>query len=346
MRYSKLIIGCILSSGIVISMFLAVSYAQQAPKPIELQFNFLWPPQAQQVTDGYAPWFAEIEKRTGGRVKINPHYLNSLAPIQEAYNAALTGLADISEIDLQLHPGMFPMYDVVYYGFPSTKYSRFTRNFWILQKEFPKMREEWNKVKLLYAWSMGPNRIESVKPVRKLEDAKGIKLAGMGDKNPRYSQALGFTGVSLPPMEVYTAIDKGVVDGATMTSDSLVSFRLAEVVKYHTYVSIGGTLFVVTMNKAKWDSLPSDIQKIFDDVSEKWAMDFWDNAMFKMEKKSIQYGIDHGVEAIDLSSEETAKWDPKIKPLQEKYIESLEKKNLPGKELIDRYIKLIDQNEM
>ena len=79
----------------------------QPVKPIELKLNFLWPSEAQQVKGAYQPWINEIEKRSNGKVKITPYYLNSLAPIQEAYNAAITGIADISELDLQMHPGLF-----------------------------------------------------------------------------------------------------------------------------------------------------------------------------------------------------------------------------------------------
>jgi TRAP-type C4-dicarboxylate transport system substrate-binding protein len=315
-------------------------------KPIELKLNFLWPSEAQQVKGAYQPWINEIEKRSNGKVKITPYYLNSLAPIQEAYNAAITGIADISELDLQMHPGLFSMHDIIYYTPPSAKYARWCRITKTLENEFPQMMNELSKVKLLFSWSMGSNHVESIKPVRKLEDAPGVKLGGMGDKIPRFGQAMGFATESIPPFEAYTSVEKRVLDGVMMTSDCLVSWRMADVVKYHSYISIAGTLFIVVMNKEKWNSLPTDIKNVFDEVSSKWVPDYFDQYFSGIEKSSIAQGVSKGVEAIELSPAELARWDIKTKGLIDEYIKTMEDKKLPGKKLYNRWMELVAREKM
>lgn len=49
--------------------------------------------------------------------------------------------------------------------------------------------------------------------------------------------------------------------------DHHAPFRLHEVTRYHTEVRLGWTLFVLTMNKARYDGLPADIRRILDDTT-------------------------------------------------------------------------------
>jgi TRAP-type C4-dicarboxylate transport system substrate-binding protein len=46
-------------------------------------------------------------------------------------------------------------------------------------------------------------------------------------------EALGGTPVGLPPGAVYENAEKGVIDGAVFTWDTMASFKLAEVIKHH-----------------------------------------------------------------------------------------------------------------
>ena len=142
------------------------------------------------------------------------------------------------------------------------------------------------------------------------------------------------------PADATEALMKGVVDGNLSPTEVLLGFKQAELVDYITMTPfIYNTLFFCVMNLEKWNSLPSDVQKAFDQVNEKWAEKagkIWDSHM----QEGLDYGVkDNGMEVIELSAEEVARWKALLAPLHDKYIADMTAKGLPGKEVLDWVLK-------
>ena len=78
-------------------------------------------------------------------------------------------------------------------------------------------------------------------------------------------RALGTVPVGMPIPKVYEALSRGVVEGTWIPWTIMRPFRLHEVTKYHTEVALSCALFLMTMNKKRYDGLPADIRKIVDD---------------------------------------------------------------------------------
>jgi len=182
---------------------------------------------------------------------------------------------------------------------------------------------EFNDVHVLYFHAHGPGvLLTTEKPVRTLEDLEGlvIRSTGVGAK---IIEALGAQGYGAPQGEAYELMSKGTIDGSLTPREVLKGWNQAEVVKYVTgCYGVGYTadMFVV-INKDKWDSLPSDIQKIFTEASEAWiekhgmVWDYYDKA-------AIDYFLTfEGREVIELSPDEMARWVSAAgKPLIGQYI--------------------------
>ena len=113
-------------------------------------------------------------------------------------------------------------------------------------------------------------------------------------------------------------------------------------VKYVTNcTAVGNTsMMFVVMNKAKWDSLPSDIQKIFTDVSKEF-IDRHGKIWNYGDEEGLQYFLDigQGREVITLSESEIDKWvDAAVKPMIDKYITDKTAAGLPASQY-ETYIK-------
>jgi TRAP-type C4-dicarboxylate transport system substrate-binding protein len=137
-------------------------------------------------------------------------------------------------------------------------------------------------------------------------------------------------------------LSKGIVKGSISSLDVLKGFRQAEVVKCVTLTYFHVAPFFVSMNMEKWNSLPQEIQKVFDDVSKEYidiAGDVWDKAS----NAGLDYARKEGLEIITLTSEEKARWHAAYKPLREEYINEMAKKGLPGKAFIGEIERLIKQ---
>jgi TRAP-type C4-dicarboxylate transport system substrate-binding protein len=95
------------------------------------------------------------------------------------------------------------------------------------------------------------------------------------------------------------------------------------------------------MSKQKWDSLPPEVQKVFDEVSPQWipkAALVWDTA----DAKAKDYILKMGNEIIPLSKEENARLAKAVQPVVDEYVQAAEAKGLPGKEYVKTIRELID----
>jgi TRAP-type C4-dicarboxylate transport system substrate-binding protein len=146
---------------------------------------------------------------------------------------------------------------------------------------------------------------------------------------------LGFTPVTVGLGDVYTAADKGVIDGAVLPTDLLEGRKLAEVFHYGTKVSLGYNTFYLAMNKKKYESLPADIRKAIDDVGGDHIVDLYAKIWLKLDEQGARYAVEkEKFQFIELSSSELARWEKAVKPVWDAKEADLDAKGLPGKKII------------
>jgi TRAP-type C4-dicarboxylate transport system substrate-binding protein len=179
----------------------------------------------------------------------------------------------------------------------------------------------------MYLHAHGPGLIHTKdKPVKKLEDMKGLKLRGHGT-SAKYQKALGAIPVGKPMPECYQMIQKGVVEGASYPFEANKGWRLAEVTKYCTAAISAAyhTTFFVVMNKDKWASLPVDVQRIIESINREWEVkhaEAWDSS----DLVGVQYFLSKGGTIIGLDSKESDRWRQAVAPVADAYVADMKKK--------------------
>jgi TRAP-type C4-dicarboxylate transport system substrate-binding protein len=291
---------------------LAVPLSSGCPAPtptevIELTYNNFFPPW--HFHSVLADQFCEeIEARTDGWVRITYYSGGGLAPAPETYDAVVEGICDIGMSCLAYTMGRFPACELVDlpHGYP---------NGWTATKVANDFYEKFKPAELadahpLYFHAHGPGVIFTTeKPVRTLEDMKGLVLRSTGN-GAKIAEALGATGYAASQGEAYELMSKGVIDGSVTPPEVLKGWKQAEVVKYITMCTDVGytTDMFVVMNKAKWESLPDQYKRIFTEVSEEWTEKHgmvWDY----YDKVAIDYFLTfEGREVIELPPDEMARW--------------------------------------
>ena len=96
-----------------------------------------------------------------------------------------------------------------------------------------------------------------------------MKLRGPTRQVTKLLASLGATPVGMPLPGVPDALSKGVIDGAVIPWEVVPSVKVHELAKYHSEFdpslpALYTTTFVMTMNKAKYESLPPDLKKVID----------------------------------------------------------------------------------
>jgi len=307
-------------------------------KVIELNYANFFPPAHIQAKLGES-WIKEVEKRTGGKVKITYFPGGALLKGNQIYDGVIKGVADIGMSCFAYTRGRFPAIEAIDLpmGYPSGKVA--TR---VINEFYKKFRpKELDEVKVLYLHAHGPGLLHSKRAVYKMEDLKGLKIRSTGF-SAKVAKALGAVPVAMPQGGTYEALQKGVVDATFSPMEVLKGWKQAEVIKYTVECySIGYTtgMFVV-MNKRKWNSLPEDIQKVFKEVSEEWIAkhgDAWDAS----DAEGRKFTLSLGNKIIPLSASESARWAKAVRPVLDEYVAGVEKKGLPGKEYVEAIRNLI-----
>jgi len=317
MRQKKLfmVVLVVLCVGFMVSV---LPSGKAHAKEIRLKAANYFPPPASQSTV-LEEFCRELEKRTGGQVKVDYYAGGSLLGATAMFDGLVSGIADIGYSHVYYTAGRMPVTEAagLPLGYPSAWVSSQALNDFNQQFK-PK---EFEKVRVLWMNTSTPSAIAtSKKPVRKLEDLKGLTIRAPGIAGD-VIKALGATPAPTPMPEVYDAISKGVIDGEASNFETLRTFRFAEVVKYSTSVwqITNPYPFYVAMNKDSYKKLPADIKAIFDTLVGEYKEQYilmWNAVDFA----GKEYGVAKGVEFIDLPPDEVVRWKAAVEPVIDNYV--------------------------
>jgi TRAP-type C4-dicarboxylate transport system substrate-binding protein len=315
-----------------ITGFFATYSAADSEQSVTLTYSNFFPPthiQSQLAEQ----WCKEVEKRTNGQVEIQYYPGQTLTKANQCYDGVVEGLSDIGFSVLAYSKGRFPVLGTVDLPLGYTSGIAATKVANEIYKKF--QPKEFDDTKVLYFHAHGPGLIHTKKkPIKKLEDLKGVKLRATGN-SAALVKALGATPVATPMPEAYQSIQKGTVDGGMYPLESNKGWKLGEVTDYSTaaFSCAYTTVFFVVMNKDKWNALPDNTKKIIEEINIEWAQKHgqaWDAS----DVEGIKFFLNEGNQIIGIDKKEAEKWKKAALPMIEAYQKELDKKGLNGKEII------------
>lgn len=306
--------------------------ATASAKTINLKFAY-WMPTKHTLHRVFVKYAKEVEALTKGRVKITLYPGGALGKPREQWDLALGGIADISFFMPGYTAGRFPLstvFDLPLVGGGSTKV-----NTAIAQDVFDRyLAPEYKAAKMLFFFVSEPFTIHtSKKKIVTLDDLKGLKIRSSGAVQSATLKQLGASPVTMPITEVYTSMEKGVIDGVFTAFTAMRSFRLYEVSKYSIHAGLSATPMAVAMNLKKFNSLPPDIRKILDGLRTRYAFESA-TAYDEDYIKAIELGKSQGKDIYPLQSAEMAKWAKTLAPVYVKWSADMKAKGLPGSEAL------------
>jgi TRAP-type C4-dicarboxylate transport system substrate-binding protein len=317
--------------------------AQVPNEPIELSLTHLFPPVSFLDTDVVVPWIEKIEEESNGMVKIIDYPAGGLAKPGTVYDAVIAGTVDIGIDPGAYNVGRFPMSSVCLLPLTGGKSSWvYSHAMTDLATNFQAVQDEYQDVHLLWLFCQGPGQIQSRKPIRTIEDMKGQTIRASGDISKIVS-ALGGSPVDLPASDCYIALQKGTIDGSTFPMESVKTWKINEVVDNYTIVNLYTAWLWVAMNKQCWDSLPSDVQQVFNKYSGAYGADICGRAWNKTDDAGFELAESEGENIIYLSPEEQERWEGQCRPIIENWIETMEADDYPATEIYDGFLSLVDK---
>lgn len=336
-------LSIVLISALFLGEGLSLSAAE---KPIQLKLSTWVPPMSLPASKMIDPWIADVEKRTGGRLKITAYHGSTLGAADDHHAMVLTRVADI--VLSSGYIGILLRHEAAFLPF---LYDTAKQGGWVHHKMMERfaLDTELKNVKLLWFIPVAPNHLfTNRRNVRNLDDLKGMKIAVSADMEVRIFKALGATPVVLPIPEIYTALERGLVDGVLDNWEKAFVFKHHEVTKYRTTVGVQVPEMPMLMNLDVWNGLPSDIQKVIDETTGvQFSMHcgaIFDEVELMFRGMIAKYDAKAGnPEICDLSPEERARWKSATASVYDEWLKDMEAKGVPGKAILEYIYSLLDQ---
>lgn len=289
-------------------------------------------------------WVPKLEAMTDGKIKIDIRPSKSVVPHRETPQAVATGILQGDLNAVAYFAGRDPVFGIMGdliagYDTPEQKqmFFRFGGGTEILQKAYDKHFD--GKIKVIGAGPFAKEAFVSTTPIRTVADLKGLKLRSPEGMAAEVFRRAGAAPTSIPFPELYTALEKKVVDAADASSytnnHSLGFNKIAKFPLYPGIHSMAVIQFVI--NKDVWEKIGPMGQAAL----ETWyfaawpdltrATDLEDRKLVAADKAGTGTP---GVEVIDWSPEERAKF----RVLAQGAWEDISKQSDLAKEAYDAHI--------
>ena len=211
----------------------------------------------------------EVEKRTGGRYKVQNFYSGALGAERESIEALQVGTLDLTMTSTGPVPNFVPEVSILDIPFLFRDYAHARA---VLDGPIGQDMLQKFPAKGIVALAWGENGFRhmtnSKRPVNVPDDLKGLKMRTM--ENPVHIQAYKAFGIIPTPMaftEVFTALQQGTVDGQENPLSVISAAKFEQVQKYMTLTGHVYSPALILMSKAQWDKLSAADRQAFADAA-------------------------------------------------------------------------------
>ncbi|MCG6656789.1 TRAP transporter substrate-binding protein [Halomonas campisalis] len=240
-------------------------------------------------------WKSWIEEATEGRVTVE--VVHDMGPPASQMEMVADGIADASWIFHAHMAGRFLATQLPEFPtFEEFSSEDASAAYWHTHQEHLAQANEHRGVDVLATGVHGPGQIFTRNRVESIDELAGKRLRVGGGVMSGLADAMGVTGVALPPTGVYEAASQGVVDGAMLTLESLRSFRVAEVAP-HTLTVDGGFYrgsFAIVVNPMFWDQVSAEDREAIEAVSGERLSRLFGYMMDVSDERGVEFGEERG----------------------------------------------------
>jgi TRAP-type C4-dicarboxylate transport system substrate-binding protein len=319
----------LLSAGAV----LTVAATQAAAQKQTLRMAY-WAGPAHHMVKTQEAWIKTIEQASGGNLTVAVDKA-PLAKPDGQYDLVKNGVRDMVWHVPAYTRGRFDMLSAGEIPFLCPNATVCSPVLWRWYTKHGLADKEFTDTKLLNVFVHGPGTIHTRKPVKTLEEIKGIKLRAGGAGVP-ITQALGMSAVSMPATEAHEALSRGTVDGVLFPYEAMDSFRLTEQVKAHLEIPGGlyTATFVIIVNKDAFAKLSPGNQGALMKASGETGSTLFGKAWDAADTVAREGAKKRGNTIQSLAPAELERWKPLLKFVRDAWLKQAKERGLDGDALL------------
>jgi len=251
-------------------------------------------------TKGAVKFAKLVDKYTNGTVKITVHAGSSLVK-GNPLKAVKDGTVAMTDMFIPFTSGGGKVFGISALPFIANSYSDAYRLYQISKPAYIKTFKKWNQ-KLLYAVTWPPSGIYTKKPIKKIEDFKGLKTRTYDKNSATFINMAGGNAIAMAWGEVYSALRTGMINSVVTSSASGKDGKFWEVLTHFTKIHYAYPLQAVTINLDYWNSLSKSQQKAMLKAAKEMEKAQWQAAKDE-DKIALKTLAKHGMKISEATPE-------------------------------------------
>lgn len=241
-----------------VATLLAGGVRAQAGKEITLNILRPWPLQSNDCL-GYREFINIVNTKGKGKVQLKDMGGEEVFPIREQLSVLRLGKADLLFTSTGYITSNFPEPSALIYTFGRTPSEVRQAG---ITKRLDAIGRERAQVSFVGTPYFASAHLWLKEPIKGLADLRGRKLRSHPSYDPLI-KSLGISTVNVPFNELFTALDRGVVDGIAYPYLDIKTYGLEKVLKYRVDPPFWRAGWAIMLANAKqFDALPADVQQI------------------------------------------------------------------------------------
>ena len=314
---------------------------------VTLKLHHFLPAGSAAQTMFLKPWCDRIAQESADKLKcqIYPSMQLGGTPPQ-LFDQVKDGVVDVTWTLLGYSAGRFPLIEVFELPFIMESPEGTSKAVW----DYVQLNDlgEFKDVHPLAFHVHGDGVFHMVnKPIKVMADLKDQKVRAPTRQTNKMLAALGATPVAMPVPQVSDALAKSVIDGALVPYEVVPSVKIQELVKFHSETdpsepAIYTSVFVLAMNKAKYESLPADLKKVLDANSGKALSGMAGKAFLAADVEGKKLTTKNTTNVIPKS--ELVAWKKVGQTVTDAWVADVTAKGANGKQLLESARALIAKN--
>lgn len=311
---------------------------------VSLVFAHPWPEPQHTTQDWILPWINKVEEYSDTDVSIDHRPAGQMAGAGEYLPLVRDGVIDIGQTGPAYHSDQIPLALVT--DLPGqftdnvvaqkTAYD-ITRNF-LQSRMYDPLGVEAIGVNMEAPFVPGHWTEE---PIIEMSDFDGVSIRAAGGVNSTTIERLGGSPVEIGPADVYSAAERGTIDGALFAINTFSSWDLDEFITHvPTNVNLGCFGAVSVINQETYDDLPEDVRSAMSTASEELNTEYG-QAIHGHREDARQNLYSDAV--YEVPEENRQNWREVLTAVKEEWATDMEDRGLDGQAALDRWNELHDQ---
>lgn len=296
-------------AGLAVAMvLLADSVAAQQ------KLTMFYPSVLRPNTEGIMKdWAGKVEAQSKGTVVIDVKGNSPLAHFGNIVTRVETDVIQIGIALTSIFPGKFDLTNVVSLPFTINldDDDQASAAVWRLY-ETGALDPEYQTLVPIFMGVSKQSGFHFTKAPPSLDNLSGLKIRIFNNLQLDMVKSLGMSAVSMPPRDLYQAVQRGTVDGTITSWTTFPFYKLSEILKYHVELPLGGSVLMAFMARKKLDALPPAARDAIlananEAFSRRYGKVLGEDAATGKEMSS---GPDHTT--VQLTAEKTTEWRQKF----------------------------------